>query len=149
MSDESGLVRVRDVLEAASRRFGISDALRTGMLWERWPSIVGPDIAAHARPSSLREGVLRVRTDSPAWATEIGYLAEVIRTQINDALGQVVVKEVRAWTGPGSSSGVERVESAPAARTRGAAPQATDQDDPAGALDRAHEAWARARSREG
>jgi predicted nucleic acid-binding Zn ribbon protein len=148
MSDEQGLVRVRDVLETASQRFGLSDALRTGMLWERWSSIVGPDVAGHAQPSSLRQGVLRVRADSPTWATEIGYLAEVIRTQINDALGDLVVEEVRAWTGPGSSSGFERAESAPTERTRNPAPRTEDRDDPSGALDRAHEAWARARSRE-
>lgn len=38
---------------------------------ERWPLIVGQQIAKHTTPSGLRNGVLTVDADHPGWLTEI------------------------------------------------------------------------------
>ena len=91
---------LRDALEVVTRRLGLNQALETGALWARWTEVVGPTIAARAQPSSLRRGVLRVRADSPVWATEIGYLSAEIQDRINELLGSGLVTEVRVWTGP-------------------------------------------------
>jgi hypothetical protein len=136
--------RIGDLLDDAGRRAGFSLPVETGRLWARWKEIVGPDVAAHARPSSLRDGILRVKADSPAWATEIGYLAEEIRGRANDVMARDLVAEVRIWTGPPGPSdppdatvrpsfgdAVRRVRTSPST------------DDPAAALERARKAWAR------
>ncbi|MGH8991609.1 MAG: DciA family protein [Acidimicrobiia bacterium] len=39
-----------------------------------WPGLVGEAVAAHARPRSVRQGVLTVEVDSPEWATQLRYL---------------------------------------------------------------------------
>lgn len=95
-------VRLRDLLSSAGERLGLPAAVETGLLWRRWQEIVGPSIAQHAEPTSLRRGVLRVRADSPAWATEIGYLRDEIVRRANSAIGSAVVSEMRVWTGPSS-----------------------------------------------
>ena len=40
----------------------------------RWPQIVGPEIAQHCAPVDFVDGVLTVRADSTAWATQLRLL---------------------------------------------------------------------------
>jgi hypothetical protein len=63
---------------------------------------VGEQIAAHAAPTSFREGILRVRVDSPIWASELNYLTSDIREKANGLLGAQAIAEVRVWTGTGT-----------------------------------------------
>jgi hypothetical protein len=135
-------LRLKDLLPSATTGLGIPRPEATGRVWARWKDVVGPAVAAHAEPTLLKGGVLRVRADSPAWATEIGYLADEIRSRVNALTGGALVSEVRVWTGPGPP----RVAAAP----RGSEPPAEDADrepakDPAEALERARRAWARRR----
>jgi predicted nucleic acid-binding Zn ribbon protein len=126
----------------AGKRLGLDHPTEVGALWARWNEIVGPQIALHAEPSSLRAGLLRVRTDSTVWATEISYLGEEIKRRANAALGRDVVVDVRVWTGPGPL----RARAPAAARTPSKTTPAGElPDDPADALERARRAWLRRR----
>ena len=146
-------IRLRDVLEGFSGPKGFGAPLDAGLLWREWRSIVGEGIADHAEPTSLRSGVLRVRTDSPAWATEIGYLADVIKTEANRFLGKEVVTSVRIWTGAPRNSlseahevtSTQHPDRLPGSDSR--TPRSGDQEpDPVSALERARRAWQRART---
>jgi predicted nucleic acid-binding Zn ribbon protein len=132
---------LRDLLEPVSKRVGLDSGIDSGLVWARWAEIVGPEIANHAEPTSLRQGVLRVRTESPTWATEIGYLAEALKQRVNETLGRPVVKEVRVWTGPGAI----REATKPRSRETHDAPptqsERSDLDDPREAFQRAYVAW--------
>jgi hypothetical protein len=135
---------IHEALEAVTRRLGLSFARETGAVWSRWTEVVGPVIASHAQPSSLRRGVLRVRTESPVWATEIGYLSEEIRDKINRMLGLELVSHVKVWTGP-SPAARSRL-SPPYSRvavTRRASSRRDNERDPKDALSDAKAAWAR------
>ncbi|MDQ3766272.1 MAG: DUF721 domain-containing protein, partial [Actinomycetota bacterium] len=145
-------LRLRDVLRSEGKRLGIESAVETGAIFSHWRHIVGDSVAAHAGPSSLRDGVLRVRADSPVWATEISYLAPEIQRRANDEAGRAVVKEVSVWWAPG---GPETHLPGPGERDRGPMPS-TDAGgprragDPVGALERARRAWRfRGRRRDG
>ena len=146
--------RLRDLLEPAARSAGLEAGAVVGRVWSRWTRIVGPQLARHVRPSSLRDGVLRVWVDSPVWATEIAYLGGHIRDRANEVAGREVVREVRVWTGSPSPSsggdpvpGVGRVASPGAgAGLRGAREHAGPRD-PLEAFGRALAAWRRARDR--
>ncbi len=136
-------LRLKDLLRDATGRLGIPSPEATGRVWSAWKDIVGPAVAAHAEPTSLREGVLRVRADSPAWATEIGYLADEIRSRANAVTGRSLVSEVRVWTGPRSTL------VAPPSATRANASEEAKGDhpqDPHEALERARRAWAKRHS---
>ena len=139
MSDDPA--RIKDVLKELGGHMGIKAPAETAALWSRWRDIVGSAVADHASPSSLRDGVLKVRVDSPGWATEMGYMAGEIRSRINAALGSAAVSEVRVWVGSKddaagqpSSTAVKR-GSAP--RPRRPRPDA----DPLEAFERARGAW--------
>ena len=136
-------VRFKDVLRSEGRRLGIEAAVETGAIFSRWQRIVGDAVAEHARPTSLREGVLRVKADSPVWATEISYLASEIQRRANEEVGAAAVREVRVWWGPGETEA--RTPVAPegdGGRVDG--PRSGSRarsDDPVGALERARRAW--------
>lgn len=147
---------LRALLGSAATRFGLDDALAAGSLWKRWTEVVGPEIASHAQPTSLRAGVLRIRADSPVWAHEMGYLADEIRRKANAALGRAAVTEVRVWTGSGEATGAASTGSGarPLDRPRGAGPpEASDAPpevselEPLEALDAARRAWLERRDR--
>ena len=126
----------------AGKRLGLDHPSEVGALWARWVDIVGSDVAQHAEPSSLRSGLLRVRTDSTVWATEISYLGEEIRRRANELLGRDLVAEVRVWTGPGAIRA--RRARPPRAESQNVGEGALP-DDPNEAFERARRAWLRRR----
>jgi predicted nucleic acid-binding Zn ribbon protein len=140
--------RLKDLLAPFGQRLGMRDPAETGRVWARWSEIVGPAIAEHCVPSSLRDGILRLRTDSPGWATEVGYLAEEIRRLVNETTGADLVSEVRVWVAPPGEPG-------PQAKLAGVpkqAPREVSRDpagDPQEALARARAAWERRAARKG
>jgi hypothetical protein len=142
MGEWESLHRLSDLIGSAGRDLGMPDAVATGRLWARWNQVVGREVAAHVQPTSLRGGVLRVRTESLAWATEITYLGAEIARRANQMLGAELVEEVRVWTGPGRL-GKPTNESGPT--PQGASGREEESLDPEEALRRAREAWERRR----
>jgi predicted nucleic acid-binding Zn ribbon protein len=140
--------RLRQLLGGFGKSMGWNGAIESGTVVARWREIVGSGIADHVTPTSLRDGVLRVRAQSPAWATEIGYLSVEIVRRVNKALGKDVVTELKVWTGPG----VPGTESRPpdGGKSAAAPPRITTEKDaeadPIAAGRRAREAWMRKRS---
>jgi predicted nucleic acid-binding Zn ribbon protein len=76
--------------------------LRVRGVFARWPEIVGPEIGAHSTPETLVDGVLVVRTDSTAWATQLKLLTTSVVRRLNAELGDgtVTVVEVRGPHAP-------------------------------------------------
>lgn len=140
--------RLRDLLGEAGSKLGMDRAAEAGALWARWEEVVGPTIAGHAEPTSLRRGVLKIRTDSPSWATELGYLREQVMAAANELLGGGIVTEVQVWTAPGAirTSGSKR-PSAPEHPTLREAADRPVPDRPEEAFERARAAWLRRRSK--
>jgi predicted nucleic acid-binding Zn ribbon protein len=80
----------------------------------RWAEIVGPELAAHAKPDGFTDGELVVIADSTAWATQLRLLAGPLVKRLNAELGDGTVKRVKvrgpagpprqpgAWRTPGS-----------------------------------------------
>lgn len=68
----------------------------------RWDVIVGPDIADHCTPVSLRDGELELVAESTAWATQLRMLSRQILAILHRELGPQVVRRitVRGPTAP-------------------------------------------------
>ena len=130
------------LLSGAAGRFGLDDAGAVGAVWRKWLDLVGPDVAAHCEPTSLRSGVLRIRADSPVWAHEVGYLAEEIKNRVNGLLGRDAVSEVRIWSGPSKTPQRPRPGHLGEQReASGTEPEDPLPEDPLTALERARGAW--------
>ncbi|MFZ2510150.1 MAG: DUF721 family protein [Gordonia sp. (in: high G+C Gram-positive bacteria)] len=91
------------VAGAVIRSRGWSMKLDEGTVFASWESIVGSDIAAHAEPTELTDGILFVRAESTAWATQLRYVQAQIIAKIAAAMGNGVVKSLRI-TGPAAPS---------------------------------------------
>jgi len=72
--------RLGDVLRAALGR--LPEAER----------VVGPTIAAHARPERMKRGVLFVAVDSAEWMQELQFLKHELRERLNARLGRPAVR---------------------------------------------------------
>ncbi|MFT4202135.1 DciA family protein [Gordonia sp. (in: high G+C Gram-positive bacteria)] len=68
-----------------------------------WDSIVGQDLAAHAKPTRLDDTILYVSAESTAWATQLRYVQGQIIAKIAAAVGDGVVTQLRI-TGPQAPS---------------------------------------------
>ena len=74
-----------------------------GSVMGRWAEIVGPEVAAHAAPVSFEEGVLTVRAESTAWATQLRWLGSTLLERMDRAVGTGVVTDLRV-VGPSAPS---------------------------------------------
>ena len=74
-----------------------------GSVMGRWAEIVGPDIAAHVEPLTFTEGVLTVRADSTAWATQMKLLASSVLARVEEEIGAGAVSRLKVL-GPASPS---------------------------------------------
>jgi predicted nucleic acid-binding Zn ribbon protein len=74
-----------------------------GSVMGRWPAIVGADVAAHCTPVTFADGVLIVRAESTAWATQLRLMSSSILARLETEVGQDAVTELRVQ-GPGAPS---------------------------------------------
>ena len=68
-----------------------------------WSSVVGHQIADHATPTGLKEGVLTVAAESTAWATQLRLIQAQLLAKIAAAVGNGVVTSLKI-TGPARPS---------------------------------------------
>ena len=81
-------------LDRIAKRLGGPSSGTTATVFSRWDELVGADIAAHARPVSLRAGVLVLAVDHPAWATQLRYMTAELLTRIAEFTTGEEVREI-------------------------------------------------------
>ncbi len=64
-------------------------------MFGRWREVVGEQIAAHATPTTLNEGVLTVSAESTAWATQLRMVQSQILAKIAAAVGDGIVTSLK------------------------------------------------------
>jgi predicted nucleic acid-binding Zn ribbon protein len=66
---------------------------------EVWELAAGPAVASAARPTGERDGVLTVSCDAAVWAQELNLMAGELIGNLNAALGEEAIRELRCRTG--------------------------------------------------
>lgn len=87
--------RVGESLDRVTTSIGAPKASTVSTVFSRWEDLVGADIASHAVPRSLRDGVLTVDVDEPAWAAQLGFMSEQLLGRIGAETGAGEVAEIR------------------------------------------------------
>lgn len=82
---------------------GWSVDVAVGSVMGRWSAIVGTRVAQHCTPVTFHDGVLVVRADSSAWATQLRLLSSSILGRLETEVGKDAVTELRVQ-GPGAPS---------------------------------------------
>jgi hypothetical protein len=85
---EMGEVRLRGLAAIIG-----ADLLGLGAIVEGWEGVVGAQIAGHATPIRLLDGVLTVAVDQPAWATQLRLHAGELREPLA-ALGRCPIDQL-------------------------------------------------------
>jgi hypothetical protein len=127
---------IANILDDVELRFG-KLGQGFGAVIAAWERTVGRHIARHAMPTSLHEGVLRVRCDDATWTSEIMHMGPAIALRLQAELGNRAPHQLKAYTG--RVGYVEPTEEAPRAplpqldemTTRGLASLAAEIADPA------------------
>jgi predicted nucleic acid-binding Zn ribbon protein len=78
-----------------ARTRGWTPRVAEGSIFGQWQTVVGEQIAEHANPSSLREGVLTVMAESTAWATQLRMVQAQILAKIAASVGDGVVTSLK------------------------------------------------------
>lgn len=86
---------VGQALDRLAAELRLGDLREGADLHSVWDAVVGEEVAAHARPVRLREGVLVVAVDEPGWATRIRYLGAELAGRLNERLGSHAVTSFR------------------------------------------------------
>lgn len=86
-----------------SKTRGWSPRVAEGTVFAQWAEVVGEQIAEHAQPNALRDGVLSVTAESTAWATQLRMVQSQLLAKIAAAVGDGVVTSLRI-TGPTAPS---------------------------------------------
>ncbi|TMK39169.1 MAG: DUF721 domain-containing protein [Actinobacteria bacterium] len=91
---------VRLALERVTSRLQPPSVL--GEIQRVWEQAVGPAVAAEARPTAERDGVLTVSCRSAVWGQELELMAPQLIEQINQRMGARRVRSLRCRTTPGA-----------------------------------------------
>ncbi len=68
-------------------------------VWPAWEQAVGAQVAMHARPVALRDGILYVNVAHPVWLQELTPLRETLLAKLQKLAGKAAVRELRLRVG--------------------------------------------------
>lgn len=88
-----------ELIENRDWKSGIAE----GNLFSLWPTVVGPEVAAHTTPISLIDGELTLQTSSTAWAVQLRIIAPDLLDGIQKQAPGVLVDSI-AIIGPHTPS---------------------------------------------
>jgi len=98
--DPEGLGAVMDSLTS---KLGWSSPLARSELLASWLEIAGVDTAEHSAPVGIEDGVLTVKCDSTAWATQLRLMRVQVMGRIVSRYPDAGINSVR-FEGPGAPS---------------------------------------------
>lgn len=78
-----------------ARSRGWSSRVAEGTVFGLWAGVVGEQIAEHASPTALRDGVLTVSAETTAWATQLRMMQRQVLAKIAAAVGDRVVTSLK------------------------------------------------------
>jgi predicted nucleic acid-binding Zn ribbon protein len=80
---------LRSLVASVFGDLGLGEASAIVRIAERWEAAVGPEVARHCRPTSLRGGTLEASVDTSVWCHELSLqrpqILEALRRELGDA----------------------------------------------------------------
>jgi len=88
----------KSISEALDHLLGTMRAPSSDVLsavFGRWEDIVGPDLAAHCRPTAIDGDVVVVAVDDPAWAAELRWLHSEVVARVAEITETTRITDIR------------------------------------------------------
>jgi predicted nucleic acid-binding Zn ribbon protein len=87
------------VMDALTSQLGWESPLAQSQLVNSWGDLVGEDTAAHSTPIGIEDGVLTVRCESTAWATQLRLMRTELLRHIAERFSEAGIESIR-FQGP-------------------------------------------------
>lgn len=87
-------VAVGDILGQLIQASPLGETLEQARIWEFWPEIAGPQLAAHGRPHSVQDRTLYIEVDSAVWMHRYSYKKFAIIRSINRMARKELVSDL-------------------------------------------------------
>ena len=101
MSPDNGPLPLKQSLERLLNGLGAPEIDTVTTLIDRWPDVVGPELASRVRAVAVRGSELVVKVEDPAWASQISWLESRLLQRIADLVGPGRITVVSARVVPG------------------------------------------------
>jgi predicted nucleic acid-binding Zn ribbon protein len=92
-----------DIMDSLTSKLGWNSPLAQSDLLASWTEIAGIETAMHSTPAGIEDGVLTVRCDSTAWATQLRLMRVQIMNHIVSRYPDAGIDSLR-FEGPGAPS---------------------------------------------
>jgi len=73
---------IRPVLDIMFRDLGITERIKLDTIQRRWSEVFSGSLAEHTAPVDLKEGMLVVAVDSPAWLQHLRFMKKDITAKL-------------------------------------------------------------------
>jgi predicted nucleic acid-binding Zn ribbon protein len=87
------------IVDSLTSQLGWTSPLAQSELVASWNDLVGADTAAHSEPVGIEEGVLTVRCESTAWATQLRIMRSELLRHIAERFPAAGIESIR-FQGP-------------------------------------------------
>ena len=94
-----GAETLQRLLEEVLANLDLRGRFREHLALLVWPEVAGGVVAAHAQAEAVRDGVLLVATDTPAWAQELQMRRKELLARIAAQVGEGVIREIHFRSG--------------------------------------------------
>lgn len=94
---------IDDILDGLTNRLGWNSSLAKADLLASWTELAGAETALHSEPVGIEDGILTVRCDSTAWATQLRLMRGQITTSIAQRFPDAGIESVK-FDGPNAPS---------------------------------------------
>jgi predicted nucleic acid-binding Zn ribbon protein len=94
---------IEDILDGLTSRLGWNSSLAKADLLASWVELAGAETAIHSEPVGIEDGILTVRCDSTAWATQLRLMRGQITTSIAKRFPDAGIESVK-FDGPNAPS---------------------------------------------
>jgi predicted nucleic acid-binding Zn ribbon protein len=94
--DDRDPASVADAIVSLVTDRGWQAATSIGKIWGEWASLVGPTLAEHVKPETFDRstGLLTLRADSTAWATQVRMLSSQLRKRLQGEIPGSIVSDI-------------------------------------------------------
>jgi len=94
-----GAAPLSRLLEGVMGNLDLGAKLKEQLALGAWPRIVGRVVGAHTRAEAVRDGILIVATDTPAWAQELHMRRGELLGKLEAIVGSGVIADIHFRSG--------------------------------------------------
>ena len=85
---------IGSILEMLRTTTDFGKQLDQAQIWERWPEVVGVELAEHSKPAGVRDSTLTVEVENAIWMHRLSYCKPDLLARINGLLAQEELSEI-------------------------------------------------------